>query len=122
LTLISNKAVSDLADGFHILEEPTLISANDNERLPMAVKRASLSEMRPIPRRGLSRVEAAMYIGISTRKFDQLVRDGRMPLPVCIDNRKLWDIRKLDAAFDALDSEPTDESWDDFANASVKAA
>jgi hypothetical protein len=34
---------------------------------------------RPIPRRGLSRVEAAMYIGISASKFDEFVRDGRMP-------------------------------------------
>lgn len=33
---------------------------------------------RPIPRRGLSRVEAAMYIGISPSKFDELRRDGRM--------------------------------------------
>jgi predicted DNA-binding transcriptional regulator AlpA len=58
--------------------------------------------MRPVPRRGLSRVEAAMYIGISASKFDELVRDGRMPGPKRIDGRKVWDVRDLDMAFDAL--------------------
>jgi excisionase family DNA binding protein len=60
---------------------------------------------RPIPRRGLSRAEAAMYIGISASKFDELVRDGRMPGPKRIDGRKVWDVRDLDVAFDALPSE-----------------
>jgi excisionase family DNA binding protein len=48
-----------------------------------------LSEIRPVPRRGLSRDEAAMYIGISAGKFDELVADGRMPAPVRIDGRKI---------------------------------
>jgi integrase len=39
-----------------------------------------------------------MYIGISTGKFDQLVHDGRMPPPIFLDGRKLWDLRKLDFA------------------------
>jgi hypothetical protein len=39
----------------------------------------ALSEIRPVPRRGLSRSEAAMYVGISAAKFDELVADGRMP-------------------------------------------
>ncbi len=72
---------------------------------------------RPIPRRGLSRVEAAMYIGISASKFDELVRAGRMPGPKRIDGRKVWDVRDLDVAFDALPSEnPQSQgsSWDDF--------
>ena len=30
----------------------------------------ALSDIRPIPRRGLSREEAAMYIGIFPSKFD----------------------------------------------------
>jgi excisionase family DNA binding protein len=49
---------------------------------------------RPIPRRGLSRVEAAMYIGISASKFDELVHDGRMPAPRRIDSRKVWDVNQ----------------------------
>jgi predicted DNA-binding transcriptional regulator AlpA len=65
----------------------------------------ALSHVRPIPRRGLSRDEAAMYIGISPAKFDEMVGDGRMPQPVKIDHRKIWDIRSLDLAFDQLSAE-----------------
>jgi predicted DNA-binding transcriptional regulator AlpA len=73
----------------------------------------ALSETRPVPRRGLSRDEAAMYIGISAGKFDELVADGRMPEPLKIDGRKIWDIRSLDLAFDALPREnPTPNTWD----------
>jgi hypothetical protein len=73
----------------------------------------ALSEIRPLPRRGLSRDEAAMYVGISAVKFDEMVADGRMPGPVRIDARKVWDVRSLDLAFDALPREnPTSNSWD----------
>ena len=73
----------------------------------------ALSEIRPLPRRGLSRDEAAMYIGISAAKFDEMVADGRMPTPVRIDARKVWDSRSLDLAFDALPREnPSTNSWD----------
>jgi hypothetical protein len=54
-----------------------------------------------------------MYIGISASKFDELVADGRMPGPVKIDSRKVWDIRHLDLAFDALPSENrAPNSWE----------
>jgi predicted DNA-binding transcriptional regulator AlpA len=78
-----------------------------------AVTRA-LSDVRPVPRRGLSRDEAAMYIGISATKFDEMVIDGRMPAPVKIDSRKVWDIRSLDLAFDSLSAENPIQanSWD----------
>ena len=73
----------------------------------------ALAEIRPIPRRGLSRDEAAMYVGVSAAKFDQLVADGRMPAPIRIDARKIWDIRSLDLAFDALlRDDPKPNSWD----------
>jgi hypothetical protein len=73
----------------------------------------ALSDVRPVPRRGLSREEAAMYIGISPNKFDELVTDGRMPGPVKIDSRKVWDIRFLDLAFDALPRDnAAPNSWD----------
>jgi excisionase family DNA binding protein len=62
----------------------------------------ALSTVRPIPRRGLSREEAAMYVGISASKFDELVRDGRMPRPKRIDGRKVWDVHALDLAFNSL--------------------
>jgi hypothetical protein len=54
-----------------------------------------------------------MYIGISPSKFDELVSDGRMPAPVKIDSRKVWDIRQLDLAFDVLLREnPPSNSWE----------
>jgi hypothetical protein len=52
--------------------------------------------------RGLNRVKAAAYIDVSPTKFDELVKDGRMPPPKRIDGRKVWDRRKLDEAFEAL--------------------
>jgi len=73
----------------------------------------ALSDIRPVPRRGLSRDEAAMYIGVSAGKFDQMVADGRMPGPLKIDGRKVWDIRSLDLAFESLPREnPAPNSWD----------
>jgi predicted DNA-binding transcriptional regulator AlpA len=73
----------------------------------------ALSDIRPVPRRGLSRNEAAMYIGISAGKFDELVGDGRMPAPRRIDGRKVWDVRELDLAFEAfpLESDDAAEDW-----------
>jgi excisionase family DNA binding protein len=82
-----------------------------------AIKMLSHSQSRPVPRRGLSRIEAAMYLGISPSKFDELIKDGRMPRPRMIDSRKLWDLHELDMAFDELpreDSTPiAGNSWDD---------
>jgi hypothetical protein len=72
----------------------------------------ALSDIRPVPRRGLSREEAAMYVGISPSKFDALVGEGRMPAAVNIDSRKVWDIRQIDLAFDDLASNnPAPNSW-----------
>jgi hypothetical protein len=59
--------------------------------------------LRPAPRRGLSCAEAADYIGVSVTKFLEMVGDGRMPKAKEIDRRRIWDIRRLDQAFDALD-------------------
>ncbi|MGE3712229.1 MAG: helix-turn-helix transcriptional regulator, partial [Hyphomicrobiaceae bacterium] len=55
-----------------------------------------------LPPRGLSRIEAAAYVGISPTKFDELVSDGRMPGPKRIDGRRVWDRLQLDRAFNAL--------------------
>ncbi|MFN3806759.1 XRE family transcriptional regulator [Asticcacaulis sp.] len=55
--------------------------------------------------RGLGRVDAAAYIGISPAKFDQLVDDGRMPRPRRADGRILWDRFALDDAFERLPSD-----------------
>ena len=80
------------------LNRPTPVAAALLERKPLT----ALSTVRPIPRRGLSRAEAAMYLGISASKFDELVRDGRMPGSKRIDGRKIWDVHQLDLAFDSL--------------------
>jgi predicted DNA-binding transcriptional regulator AlpA len=54
------------------------------------------------PPRGLSREEAARYIGVGTTKFDEMVADRRMPKPRQIDGRTIWDRVELDIDFSAL--------------------
>lgn len=67
------------------------------------------------PRRGLRREEAALYIGVSPTKFDEMVKDGRMPRPKAIDGCKTWDIWKLDIAYDELPDDDGGSSDIDFA-------
>lgn len=63
--------------------------------------------------RGLSRLQAAEYVGIGATKFDDMVSDGRMPRPKRIDGRVVWDRVKLDEAFEALDDEAgRNNEWD----------
>ena len=74
--------------------------------------------------RGLSRVEAAAYIGVSAALFDAMVEDGRMPSPKIINARRVWDRRKLDLAFEGLPERSSSNSidqrqeaadgWDDY--------
>lgn len=64
------------------------------------------------PRKGLSRERAAVFIGVGVTKFDEMVRDGRMPKPKRIDGRLVWDIRRLDMAFEALPDEGDANPWD----------
>ncbi|MDG4907033.1 hypothetical protein P9228_11390 [Mesorhizobium sp. WSM4898] len=52
------------------------------------------------PPRGLSREEAARYVGVGITKFDQMVADRRMPKPKKVDGRVIWDRLKLEAAFE----------------------
>lgn len=65
------------------------------------------SEILPVslPPRGLSREEAAAYVGVGSTKFDEMVVDGRMPTPRRIDGRRVWDRRQLDSSFEALPTE-----------------
>jgi hypothetical protein len=55
--------------------------------------------------RGLNREDAARYVCVSPRKFDELVGDGRMPKPRRVDGRTIWDRVSLDVYFDALPTE-----------------
>jgi hypothetical protein len=73
----------------------------------------ALPQIPPIPRRGLSRVESAIYLGCSPSKFDELRKDGRVGPARLIDGRKVWDVRELDLAFEALPLESDDaaEDW-----------
>ena len=61
------------------------------------------------PPRGMSRDEAARYIGVGSTKFDQLVADGRLPKAIHIDARVIWDRIALDQAFTELAHAPVNE-------------
>jgi len=53
-----------------------------------------------------------MYLGISSGKFDEMRKDGRVCCARLIDGRKVWDVRQLDEAFDALPFENgSDGDW-----------
>ena len=71
------------------------------------------ADARPCPRRGLSREEAALYLGISPSKFDALRKDRRVGPAHLIDGRKVWDIHDLDMAFEhfPIESESDSEDW-----------
>jgi predicted DNA-binding transcriptional regulator AlpA len=66
-----------------------------------------------LPPRGLSRVQSAAYIGVSATLFDQLVKDGRMPQPIHLNSRVVWDRLQLDDAFAALSdvARDGDDPW-----------
>ena len=70
--------------------------------------------------RGLSRAQAAEYVGVGASKFDDMVRDSRMPKPKRIDTRTIWDRLQLDEAFAALPDSNVSNPWDD-AEAGVAA-
>ncbi|MCH4559235.1 hypothetical protein [Mesorhizobium jarvisii] len=54
------------------------------------------------PPRGLSRDEAARYVGVGSTLFEEMVVDGRMPRPKHVNGRIIWDRVALDIAFTAL--------------------
>lgn len=70
-----------------------------------------------LPPIGLSRVMAAAYIDVSPSKFDEMVRDGRMPKPKHIDSRRVWYRLKLELAFAQLPGDDDDmegDKWSAF--------
>lgn len=72
--------------------------------------------------RGLTRDEAAGYIGIGTSLFDDLVKEGLLPTAHKLRGAVRWDRLELDVAFEKLprigevaakadDGEPEDDPW-----------
>jgi predicted DNA-binding transcriptional regulator AlpA len=53
-------------------------------------------------RLGLSRAEAAEYVGVGVTLFDAMVCDGRMPKPKKANSRLIWSRLSLERAFAAL--------------------
>ncbi|HWB48351.1 MAG TPA: hypothetical protein VG651_04515 [Stellaceae bacterium] len=70
--------------------------------------------------RGLCRAAAAQYVGVGVSMFDRLVKGGRLPRPISIGGRKVWDRAALDRSFNALsgvrqgDDEP--DHWAEYLN------
>jgi len=54
------------------------------------------------PPRGMSREDAAHYVGVGVTLFDEMVADKRMPKPKRINGRTVWDRASLDIAFSEL--------------------
>ena len=79
-----------------------------------AVSKSALALPPTLAPRGLQREAAAGYIGVGLTKFDEMVKDGRMPEPKRVDGRKIWDRLALDIAFEALpdDNQPAND-WDE---------
>ena len=75
---------------------------------------------RSLAPRGLSRVEAAAYVGVSPSTFDKLIEAGLMPRPKIFPmiNRRVWDRELLDLASKMatrlLDNDPELNSADNL--------
>jgi predicted DNA-binding transcriptional regulator AlpA len=71
--------------------------------------------------RGLSRDEAAAYLGIGPTLFDDLVKEGRMPPARRLKGAVRWDRLALDQAFEKMPtngkddvSKGPDDPWGDI--------
>jgi hypothetical protein len=62
--------------------------------------------------RGLRRVDAARYLGISPTHFDKQVRAGNIPKPLERFGVNIWDRAVLDALFDGAPQANNDNEWD----------
>ncbi|TFV41368.1 XRE family transcriptional regulator [Bradyrhizobium niftali] len=61
------------------------------------------------PRFAMRRDEAAASVAVSPSKFDEWVKDGRMPKGRKIDGVVLWDVGQVREAWEALRDNPADE-------------
>lgn len=62
--------------------------------------------------RGLRRVDAAAYLGISPSHFDKQVRSGTAPAPLQLFGVNVWDRAALDALFGAVPQTANDNDSD----------
>ncbi|NNM74790.1 helix-turn-helix transcriptional regulator [Enterovirga aerilata] len=67
-----------------------------------------MSQERIVPR-GLTKADAAAYVGVSVKKFTLLVQAGILPKPSVGD---VWDRKAIDAAFDKLSGMSSDNDND----------
>jgi predicted DNA-binding transcriptional regulator AlpA len=81
----------------------TNVCLSRRPHLPDNLKAARVkSDAISYPPRGLSRDEAARYVGVGSTLFEEMVADGRMPRPKHINSRTIWDRVALDIAFTSL--------------------
>jgi len=85
----------------------------------MERKVAARANTRPVPRRGLSRIEAAIYLGLSPSKFDEMRKSGRISPPRLADGRKLWDVLDLDRDFETFPVEGANSEDEEDWNAAL---
>src|SRR6266478_3693386 len=92
---------------------------NGHEQQPLAARMTAPSTLPPgaLPR-CLNRAQSAEYVGVGTSLFDEMVRDHRMPQPIRINARTVWDRLQLDEAVNALrdaaDDTYKEDSWADY--------
>jgi predicted DNA-binding transcriptional regulator AlpA len=69
----------------------------------------------------IGRESAAAYLSVSPTIFDEMVKDGRMPRPKKLGERRLaWDVRAIDLAVDLLPVQGDDTAettWSDVDDA-----
>jgi predicted DNA-binding transcriptional regulator AlpA len=71
--------------------------------------------IQPQDRLGMSRAEAAEYVGVGVTLFLEMVADGRMPPPRQINDRTVWARFEIEKAFENLpyavqDNEPGEKA------------
>ncbi|HEY6630519.1 MAG TPA: hypothetical protein VIZ90_03615 [Rhizobiaceae bacterium] len=71
-----------------------------------------------LPPVGISREQAAAFVGISASLFDRLVHEGKMPPARALYSRLVWDVAEVTDAFRQIPhrSEPVDASPGDGAS------
>ena len=76
-----------------------------------------------LPPEGISREQAAEFIGVCPNFFDQLVKDGRMPQPRRVGIRRIWSVAELrysfhtlpnDANVNSAETEAKRDAYDEF--------